>query len=151
MINSCLTSQAIVVYNNKILLLLRDNNPNIPNPNKWSTIGGEIEKGESCEEAFKRELYEEANIIPKNFAFLGMLQTPNGLKHAIFLVRLNDVEVKNVKLGDEGQELKFFSLDELKDIPLTVNLQAYFNKFGDELKKIIEKNLKINIGKIGLK
>ncbi len=144
------TSQAFVIYKKKILLLLRDNNPDIPNPNKWSSIGGEIEEGESWDETLKRELREEINIIPKNFTFLGMLQTPNGLKHAIYLVQLNETEVAYVKLGDEGQELRFFSLQELKDIPLTINLKIYFDKFGDEWRKIIEGNSKIYPEKIGL-
>ncbi len=39
-------AKAIVVYKDKLCLVLRDNNPAIAHPNKWNTPGGAIEEGE---------------------------------------------------------------------------------------------------------
>ena len=46
----------------KYLFVLRDDKPNIPNPNCWALIGGGIEKGEEPIEALKREVKEEIGI-----------------------------------------------------------------------------------------
>ena len=51
----------------KFVFQLRDNSPNIPNPNKWSLFGGGIKVSESPEEALIRELREELSVhITKN-------------------------------------------------------------------------------------
>lgn len=38
---------------------------------KYGFIGGEIEKGETKEEAIRRELQEELGLIPKNLKYIG--------------------------------------------------------------------------------
>lgn len=40
-------AKAFVIYNNKILLVLRDNKPDIPNPNTWNFPGGVLKKVKS--------------------------------------------------------------------------------------------------------
>jgi len=46
----------------KYLFQLRDDKPDIPNPNCWGLFGGGIKQGEVPLEALKRELREEMNI-----------------------------------------------------------------------------------------
>lgn len=137
------TAHAIVIYRQKVLLLLRDNKPGIPNPNKWSVLGGEVEEGETYRVALVRELFEEANIKPHNIQFLGMLTVLEGTKHALFLVRLTESEAEDVKLGNEGQRLDFFSFKEITNLPLTKNFSLFFEKYQNELKGLIKENSKI--------
>lgn len=52
----------IMNKDNKVLLLKRVDVPEIWQPNKWALVGGGIEKGESAEEAVKREIEEETGL-----------------------------------------------------------------------------------------
>lgn len=127
-------SAAFVTYQGKLLLLLRDNNPNIGFPNHWSLLGGKIEEGETPDQALIRELKEEADIDVKEFKFLFERADHTGW---IYHVELTDQDVQNLKLGDEGQELKFFEPSELKNITITPNIQLYITEYKNYLKGII--------------
>lgn len=53
--------------NDKLLIYLRDDIPNIPFPNYWDLFGGIIEEGETPEEALVREIEEELGVKLKSF------------------------------------------------------------------------------------
>ncbi len=128
-----IVSKAIVVHNKKILLLLRDNIPTIYAPNKWSLPGGGGENGESPEQVFLRELEEEIGIVPKNFSSLGELQdTTRGETDFLYFVKLTDEEAGRLKLGDEGQKMEFFSLDQIKDLDLAPKSAWHLKKHGSK-------------------
>jgi ADP-ribose pyrophosphatase YjhB (NUDIX family) len=111
--------------------------------------GGELETGESFEEAINRELKEEINVIPRNLRYLGRVNIP-GYNTGIFIGWLVDNEVKKLKLGDEGQELRFFSFDEIKIDELALNLRDYFLRYGKYINEAIGKDLEISPAKLGL-
>ena len=46
----------------KLLIYLRDDNPDIPFPNYWDLFGGHVEAGEAPEIARVREVQEELGI-----------------------------------------------------------------------------------------
>jgi 8-oxo-dGTP diphosphatase len=48
--------------NQKLLVYLRDDKPDLPFPNHWDFFGGHIEAGESPEQALVREVKEELGI-----------------------------------------------------------------------------------------
>jgi 8-oxo-dGTP diphosphatase len=53
----------------KLLIYLRDNNPDIPFPNQWDFFGGHVEEGETPEQALVREVREELGIELKDWRF----------------------------------------------------------------------------------
>lgn len=119
------SSFALIIHNKKLLLLLRDNIPTIPEPNKWTLIGGRVEDGETYEEALIREIKEETNISIKlgEAKYLGKVNSKFDEDIAMYLIYVSDKQIQDMELGDEGQDVKFFSIDELKDISLTKNLE----------------------------
>ncbi|MFC1651951.1 NUDIX domain-containing protein [Patescibacteria group bacterium] len=104
---------------NKYLFVLRDNKPNIPQPNKWSLFGGGIENGESPIEAVKRELSEEINIDVFDIEPIyskKIVHEIQGEKNKItgyyFIGKTNTDNLSNIILN-EGQKVSFFSLEEI--------------------------------------
>ncbi|WP_243668330.1 NUDIX hydrolase [Vulcanisaeta sp. JCM 16161] len=62
---------AIVIKDNKILLIRRGAEPN---KGKWSIPGGMVEPGEDPDRAALRELQEETGIIGKALGLFGIYQ-----------------------------------------------------------------------------
>lgn len=110
------------IKNNKLgkyLFVLRDDKPNIPNPNCWGLIGGGIEKGEEPIEALKREVKEEIGIELYDIKKIGILEVPLTVDEKtetvtghIFL-SYTDADIKDIKLK-EGQRVEYFTLDEIQ-------------------------------------
>lgn len=61
----------------QILLQLRDDRPDLVNPNLWGTLGGSVEAGETPEEAAWRELEEEVGRRPTQLAPAGFVDRPS--------------------------------------------------------------------------
>jgi len=55
---------AAITFCRRLLLLQRDDNPAIRDPGCWQLPGGGVETGETSEEAIRRELIEEINVMP---------------------------------------------------------------------------------------
>ena len=132
--------KAFVIYNKRLLLILRDNKPNIPSPNKWGLPGGAIRKNEKSLKAIKRELKEEINIVPQNIIYLGKQIYEDGSEVSRYFSKLTKDEFKNVKLCSEGQKLEFFSLDKISQLDLAGYSTEYFSNYIDQIKKFVEEN-----------
>jgi 8-oxo-dGTP diphosphatase len=137
-----MSSFAFVIHNKKLLLMLRDNKPTIPNPNTWSLLGGRDEEGETPEQTLFRELKEEANIEKSPITFLWEEASdnqgaPDGRRRYYYHLPLQDQQLESIQLGDEGQELKFFSFAELKTIPLTWRMTKMLNEEEEMLKQLL--------------
>lgn len=133
-----LGAKAFVTYKGKTLLILRDDIPTISHPNTWNLPGGGVEEGEDFDTALRRELVEEIGISPKNVARMGKEEFDNGKAVMRYLVRLEESETKELVLGDEGQEMKFFTFDELLSLPFSPHLGNFIHKNKSYLRKIIE-------------
>ena len=117
-------------------MILRDKDKDIPEPNKWHLPGGGTEPDETPEETARRELKEETNLEPKIFRYVLDFDGLDYLYHA----PLEDSEIKNIKLGDEGQRLSFFTFQEVKMLDLTKGLKAALNE--PEYHEMVENFLK---------
>lgn len=127
---------SLILYDGKVLLLHRDNIPTIPDPGTWQSISGHVEEGEEFDDAIVREIKEETNLSPKNIRYLGKVMTSDDII-ALYLVRLSDDEVKDLKLGNEGQELKFYEVNDVEKLNLTPSVRAFINKYKLKLIDIV--------------
>ena len=58
-----ITARVLPVSEDGAALLLLDQDPAHPGVLRWGTIGGEVDPGESTQEAAVRELFEETGIV----------------------------------------------------------------------------------------
>jgi 8-oxo-dGTP diphosphatase len=72
---------AILYRDDKFLMQLRDNVPNIIYPGCWGFFGGHIEPGETPEMAVKRELQEEIGYVPPVLTKFGCFTTEIAIRH----------------------------------------------------------------------
>ena len=132
------TASLIVLNDHKILLLLRDNREDLPSPNTWGLIGGFIEAGENEEEAARREAKEEAGINLGKLYHVGTHEYANGRISTTYLTIIGDEEAAKLKLGDEGQAVRFFSFEELDGTPLSGSVKRYYNNYRGQLRNMME-------------
>ncbi len=116
-----------MTYKGKFLLMLRDDFSHIKNPNTWSILGGITEVGETPEKSLIRELKEEANIEVVNYQKL--FDYPSG--ETVFHVQLSDEQLNQMSLGDEGQDLKFFTFDQMLELNLSSTMKDYLREYGE--------------------
>ena len=119
--------------NNEVLLLLRDNNQSIPYPNMWDIPGGKVEKNEIPEETVKREMKEEMEISYLGEIKLFNIFTSENLTDYIFWKRF-DIIPEDVKL-QEGQKIKYFNREQIRDMKLAFNYNEVLEKFFDQIVK----------------
>lgn len=116
----------------KILLLHRDNNTSWY-PDSWGIVGGQIEKGETPEQAAKREVKEEIGIKVTDLRFFKKyeLKREKGIYEAFFFTT-TPLNVSIEKLRNqqtEGQNLRFFNINELKNLKTTDLAKAALKDF----------------------
>jgi 8-oxo-dGTP diphosphatase len=117
----------------KILLQLRDNRPDIINPNCWTTFGGGVDEGETPDEAMHRELLEEIELeLPMKLWKVEAI--PIERNDQKFIVeRFNyvgriDRAASEIKLN-EGQALGYFGLEDLDKLQIGFNFEPLFREF----------------------
>lgn len=142
--------KAFVVFEGKILLILRDNIPTIPFPDFWNLPGGGVEEGEDFDTALRRELVEEIGVIPADIVRMGTESFDDNRTVIRYLVCLDTDEVGQLKLGDEGQEMRFFEFGEILKLPVPPYLGDFVHKNKEYLKMIIEDGAEIIPEKLGL-
>lgn len=108
-------ARAVIVKDGKILLGKREKHDEFYG--LWCTFGGSLEAEEKPEQALARELLEELGIEIKNPEPLTVVETVDGDIH-YFLVREWEGTVTNADASDEHSEVRWFSLDELRDLPM---------------------------------
>jgi 8-oxo-dGTP diphosphatase len=135
---------SIIFVNDKkqILLFLRDNIPDIPYPNMWDVPGGHIEKFESSEKCIVREMREEMNLTLDEFELFSKIEFEDRIEYT-FWARA-DFDIEEIELT-EGQKLKWFTKDEVKQTQLAYGFNEIVERFYDQApflrsKSIVELN-----------
>ena len=123
-----MTSVAIIFEgkNNTILLQLRDEKaPTYPG--MWGLFGGAIEAGEKAIQAAVREVREELGINLREGDLVLLLEINSGNDNFHVFKSKFPWNLKDIKL-DEGQDMKFFSREEISQLN---NLVPLLKQFGD--------------------
>lgn len=119
---------SIIFINNKneILLLLRDNIPSIPYPNKWDLPGGQVEENESPAECIIREMKEELNILLDDFDPFSAEEFNDRIEYT-FWKKVN-FDIGQVKLN-EGQMIRWFTETEAMNTKLAYGFNQIVESF----------------------
>ena len=97
--------EAMIVNDDNEILLLKRNNP--PVKGEWWFAGGRIKKGETFEEALRREVKEETDLDIDIIRFIGIYNRIFPERHDITLEFLCRCRHEKVVLNDEHSEYKF--------------------------------------------
>jgi 8-oxo-dGTP diphosphatase len=112
----------------QILLQLRDDRPGLPGANRWSTIGGAVENGETPEEAACREAEEEIGQSPGELVPVGTIDGTRFRSHC-FATRaswaLDDL------IAGEGQGVDWLTPEMVRTVPLAKGVEAAVLEFLD--------------------
>ncbi|MBI2326804.1 NUDIX hydrolase [Candidatus Curtissbacteria bacterium] len=108
--NRGVTIDAIIIKNKQVLLIRRGKEPD---RGLWGTPGGYVGWDESAEDAVRREVKEETDLIVNNLKLVGVSSFPKRHpKQAINIVYLVQAEGQ-VKSGDDALDAKWFDLNNL--------------------------------------
>lgn len=102
---------AILYQDNKFLMQLRDDIPNIPYPGHWALFGGHIEPGETPDEAVQREILEEIGYKLPSFSEFGCYPDETVVRHvfhAPLLAKLHQLEL------NEGADMALVTLEDIR-------------------------------------
>jgi mutator protein MutT len=114
-----LCGTSVIIFNNEgqVLMLHRSDN------DCWCFPGGAIELGEKVEEAAVREVFEETGLEVQGLKLFGVFsgeelyyQYPHGDEvYNIDVVYIADKYHGEIRISNEGKDIRFFSIDSLPD------------------------------------
>ncbi|MBI2106373.1 NUDIX hydrolase [Candidatus Woesearchaeota archaeon] len=113
----------IIFYDDKGRILLQNRRGISKHGEEWGCFGGEIEFGETPEQALIREVREELSYELKQFFSIGIVKTTDQrgtIERHVFLAPLPGMKLLNQK---EGENMQLFTLQEAKKVK---------NCFGDD-------------------
>jgi 8-oxo-dGTP diphosphatase len=116
----------LINSNNELLMLLRDDRPDIPFPNMWDIPGGHIEPGEIPEETIKREMVEEMNLELGDINLFKVYYKDN-LVDNVFWKKI-DLNPDLIDLK-EGQRIAYFSYEQLSKMKLAFDYNSVIDEF----------------------
>jgi 8-oxo-dGTP diphosphatase len=144
--------QLLLVCEGKLLLILRDNKPDIKDdpengiyfPNTWAFMGGGVEEGEDFFLTAAREIVEELGI-KFQLQILGV--SPKG--NCYFFAEIDRDIADKIILG-EGQGFAFFCPHELDFLKLGGAVQIYWSRYREILTRMITSGKPAKGGELGL-
>lgn len=108
---------AIIQNSSSILLIKRSNDPY---KNQFALPGGFVNKGETIEEAIKREVYEETSLEVHPIDILGVYSDPkrDPRGHMMTVVFIVLVIRGNPSSGDDAKEISWIPIEKINDIKI---------------------------------
>jgi 8-oxo-dGTP diphosphatase len=119
---------SIIFVNDKkqVLLLLRDDKPDIPYPNMWDIPGGHVEDEETPEQCVVREMKEEMDLDLEEFQLLSVMEFVDRIEYT-FWKKVN-LDIESINLH-EGQKLKWFTEFEARNTKLAYGFNEIVDDF----------------------
>ena len=99
---------------NQVLLLLRDDKPDIPFPNHWDVLGGHVEENETPAECIVREMMEELSFNIESPTLFKIYHQEEKIEYTFW--QQEDFDIDAITLN-EGQRLQWFSREEIEAMP----------------------------------
>jgi 8-oxo-dGTP diphosphatase len=122
-------SGASIIFHNsrlEVLLLLRDDRPDIPYPNMWDLPGGHVETDETPQACIVREMIEEIETDVAACSLLKVYDFPDRFEH-IFTMAF-DREAADIPLH-EGRMLRWFAAEEIRELELAYGFDIVLAEF----------------------
>ncbi len=113
-----------LLFKGKLLVIHRDNRPDVRFANMWDFAGGGREHDETPQQCIIREVHEELGIAlsPATITWQKMYPSMHDkhLKAYFMVAELSAEQIEAVKFGNEGQGWKLISVDEFMNDPLVI-------------------------------
>ena len=107
---------ALVLNDNQLLIIQRDNKPGLSWAGLWDFPGGAREGKEDPFECLAREVKEELDINISEQAVVWQKTHPAmhdpSLTAYFMVIRITQADIDSIKFGDEGQGWKLISVDD---------------------------------------
>ena len=115
----------------EVLLQKRTSNK-VRNPNKWAKTGGQVDSGETVEEAIYREVKEELGIeIPKRQ--IKVIDIHKSKRFAYNFIFVVDYKIDDYLLQrEEVAEVKYVTIEEIELVKKNNDLNYTFCNWSDE-------------------
>ena len=127
---------ALIVKNNKILMVQEGKKEKVGRYQKWKLPGGRIEKGEHPINAVKRELLEETNCKIEPKEILPIIRISNNWGELFLIVYVSEMIEEDIKYDTkEIQDVKWIEIDEIKNKKIPQSDENIMNKIIDNYEK----------------
>jgi len=110
----------IVERDNKLLLVRRKKDPF---KGSLSFPGGKVDEGERVEDALKRELKEETNLVIEPTDILGVYSDPSRdpRGHRVSMTFIAIIKSGDAKAADDAESIEWLPINEQKDLAFDHN------------------------------
>ena len=117
---------AVLVRNQKILLIQRKNSPA---KNLWSIPGGRLNQGESWQAAVEREVREETALVASCGSLIGWVERKyDDRRYLIANFQIEADNLEEASPGDDAIDLVFASRRQLGELELTPGLIEFLTQ-----------------------
>ena len=126
---------AWIMNNNGMILLQQRALSKKASPGKWSRTGGHVDAGESCDEAIKREVFEEIGLVVERIKRFEIFKSLDPNEHYITYgyIIFTDKRENEFKLQkDEVNSVRYYSIEELERIREQGDNNYSLNGWSDE-------------------
>ncbi len=127
----------LILYDKDKKILLQHRASDAPNfPDYWGVFGGAVEKGETPEEAMRRELLEEIEYKTADPKLLYVEEYDKGNIHFVNYYFIDKYDQTQSLVQHEGQGYGWFNVSEALKLKITKNFQTVLLKTQEFLENL---------------